>query len=181
MPRALDLALRVTRLMTGVVSTLRVNKERMAAELTKGFSQATDLAEFVVQRCHLDYRAAYVVVGETVRTASRQGLRGIDITGEMLDQAALEHRGQTLGLTGADLTSVLDPKQIVMTRTSEGGAARAAVQAMIGSCRDQVADLRTTVERWRSSVERAEAKLLADAAAAAGTSGTSATRPGARP
>ncbi len=128
-PRALDLAIRVTRLMTGVVSTLRVNKERMAAELTKGFSQATDLAEFVVQRCRLDYRAAYVVVGETVRTASRQGLRGIDITGEMLDQAALEHRGHTLGLTGADLTCGArpetdrhDPHQRRRGRPGRGGS-----------------------------------------------------------
>jgi argininosuccinate lyase len=163
-PRALDLAIRVTRLMTGVVSTLRVNKERMAAELTKGFSQATDLAEFVVQRCGLDYRTAYVVVGETVRAASRQGMRGVDITGDMLDQAALEVRGATLGLSGTDLREVLDPRQIVMTRTAEGGAAPEAVEAMIVSCRTQLAELRTTVARWRSALERAEDALLAEAA-----------------
>ncbi|MDQ1413144.1 MAG: argininosuccinate lyase [Acidimicrobiaceae bacterium] len=167
-PRALDLALRVTRLMTGVVSTLRVNKERMAAELTKGFSQATDLAEFVVERCGLDYRTAYVVVGETVRRASRRALRGVDITGEMLDDAALEYRGHTLGLAGTDLTAVLDPRQIVMTRTGQGGAAPAAVEAMIGSCRTQIAELRTTTGRWRASIEAAEADLLAQATTGAG-------------
>jgi argininosuccinate lyase len=173
-PRALDLALRVTRLMSGVVGTLRVNKERMAAELTKGFSQATDLAEFVVQRCGIDYRTAYVVVGETVRAASRRGLRGIDITGEMLDEAAMEHRGRTLGLAGTDLRQVLDPRQIVMTRTGEGGAAPTAVEAMIGSCRAQIAELRTTTSRWRSSIDRAETELLALAAAgAAGAAGAS--------
>ena len=167
-PRALDLALRVTRLMTGVVSTLRVNKERMAAELTKGFSQATDLAEFVVERCGLDYRTAYVVVGETVRNASRRGLRGVDITGEMLDAAAREHRGHSLGLAGTDLTAVLDPRQIVMTRTAQGGAAPAAVEAMIGSCRAQIADLRTANRRWRTSIDQAETELLAHATTGAG-------------
>jgi argininosuccinate lyase len=170
-PRALDLALRVTRLMTGVVSTLRVNKERMAAELTKGFSQATDLAEFVVQRCGLDYRSAYVVVGETVRAASRRGLRGVDITGEMLDAAALEHRGRTLDLAGTDLTSVLDPREIVMTRTAEGGAAPRAVQSMIDSCRAQIAALRADNERWRASIDGAETELLARAAARAASAG----------
>ncbi|MDQ1393414.1 MAG: argininosuccinate lyase [Acidimicrobiaceae bacterium] len=162
-PRTLDLALRVTRLMTGVVSTLRVNKERMAAELNKGFSQATDLAEFVVQRCGIDYRTAYVVVGETVRAASRRGLRGVDITGEMLDDAAVEYRGHTLGLAGTDLTAVLDPRQIVLTRTAQGGAAPAAVDAMIGSCRAQIADLRAATTTWRSSVDGAETELLAQA------------------
>ncbi len=162
-PRSLDLALRVTRLMTGVVSTLRVNKERMAAELNKGFSQATDLAEFVVQRCGIDYRTAYVVVGETVRTASRGGLRGVDITGEMLDAAAVEYRGHTLGLAGIDLTAVLDPRQIVLTRTAQGGAAPAAVEAMIASLRAQIADLRVATTTWRSSIDGAETELLAQA------------------
>lgn len=162
-PRALDLAIRVTHLMTGVVSTLRVNKERMAVELTKGFSQATDLAEFIVQRCRIDYRTAYLVVGETVRAASRAGLRGVDITGEMLDDAARHHCGHPLGLAGTDLTAVLDPRQIVMTRTAVGGAAPEAVDAMITSCRTQVADLREATRRWRAALDQAEANLLATA------------------
>ncbi|MGH9126364.1 MAG: argininosuccinate lyase, partial [Acidimicrobiales bacterium] len=159
-PRSLDLAVRVTRLMTGVVSTLRVNKDRMAEELAKGFSQATDLAEYVVQRCGLDYRTAYVVVGETVRAASRAGLRGLDITGEMLDEQAERLRGHSLGLAGTDLAEVLDPRRIVMTRTSEGGAAPEAVEAMIRSCRGQLDKLRKTAERWRTSFDRAEQELL---------------------
>ena len=47
-PRALDLAARVTRLMSGVVGTLRVNADRMADALASGFTQATDLAEHIV-------------------------------------------------------------------------------------------------------------------------------------
>src|SRR5262249_33854637 len=41
-PRALDLAVRATRLTTGVVRTLEVNSGRMRAALESGFSQATD-------------------------------------------------------------------------------------------------------------------------------------------
>ena len=50
-PRALDLALRTTRLTTGVVRTLQVNAARMWAALECGFCQATDLAEYVMQTC----------------------------------------------------------------------------------------------------------------------------------
>ena len=84
-PRALDLAIRITRLTTGVVRTLRVNAARMARGLDAGFTQATDLAEYVMQTCGVDYRTAYQVVGRTVREASRQGIAGRDITGAMLD------------------------------------------------------------------------------------------------
>ena len=92
-PRALDLALRVTRLMTGVVRTLQVNADRMRAALDAGFSQATDLAEYIMQTCGVDYRSAYQVVGRAVRQASAAGLRGVDIDGAMLDAAAAEVTG----------------------------------------------------------------------------------------
>jgi argininosuccinate lyase len=127
--------------------------------LLGGFSQATDLAEFIVQRCGIDYRTAYVVVGETVRTASRSGLRGVDITGEMLDQVAAR-LGRPLDLTGTDLSAVLDPRQIVLTRTAQGGAAPAAVQSMIDSCRATIARLRSESSGWRATFDTAEQSLL---------------------
>ena len=122
-PRALDLAARVTRLMSGVVGTLRVNTHRMADALAGGFTQATDLAEHIVQVCRIDYRTAYVIVGATVRSAAAMGLRGVDITGEMLDNASIAHQGRPLGLAGHDLSAVLDPRLIVSTRSARGGAA----------------------------------------------------------
>ncbi len=72
-PRSLDLAARVTRLMGGVVATLRVRPERMWESLVSGFSQATDLAEYVMLTCQVDYRTAYYVVGSAVRDACTKG------------------------------------------------------------------------------------------------------------
>ena len=129
-PRALDLALRATRLSTGVVRTLQVNAERMRAALDSGFSQATDLAEYIMQSCAIDYRSAYRVVGHAVRQASAAGLRGADIDGAMLDAAAAEVTGHPLGLAGRDLSAALDPWQIVASRTALGGAAPGEVRRM---------------------------------------------------
>ena len=159
-PRALDLAARVTRLMSGVVGTLRVNTHRMADAVAGGFTQATDLAEHVVQVCRIDYRTAYVIVGATVRAAAAMGLRGVDITGEMLDNASIEHQGRPLGLAGHDLTAVLDPRQIVFTRSARGGAAPDAVGAMVESCRASAAGMHAEADRWRASFDAAEAALL---------------------
>ncbi|MCA1720337.1 MAG: argininosuccinate lyase, partial [Actinobacteria bacterium] len=103
-PRALDLTLRITRLITGVVATLRVNPDRMAEELRVGYTQATDLAEHLVQTCGVDYRTAYLVVGRVVRAASRAGIPGGEITGVMIDRAAEEHTGRSWGLAGTDLS-----------------------------------------------------------------------------
>jgi argininosuccinate lyase len=162
-PRALELARRVTRLMRGVVATLGVNADRMWESLESGFSQATDLAEYVMQACGIDYRSAYLVVGSAVRAASREGRRGIDLTGERLDTAARETIGRPLGLAGRDLSEVLDPRAIVHTRTSAGGAAPQVVRGMAETCSRDAARLRSLAEESRRAMDRAEAALLSRA------------------
>jgi argininosuccinate lyase len=167
-PRALDLCIRVTRLMSGVVRTLRVNARRMREELDAGYTQATDLTEYIVQVCGVDYRSAYVVVGNTVREASRRGIPGKDITGELLDEAALAETGRAWGLSGHDLSGVLDPMQIVATRTATGGAAPSAVTTMITHCRERADELAATVAARRAELDAAVAALLDRARTVAG-------------
>ncbi|MFW6090972.1 MAG: argininosuccinate lyase, partial [Actinomycetota bacterium] len=162
-PRALDVAARATRLMRGVVATLEVNAERMAAALLDGFSQATDLAEYVMQECRIDYRTAYHVVGDTVRRASRDGLRGVDITAHMLDDAAKERLGHGLGLSDDDLAAVLDPEAIVRSRTVDGGAAPETVRAMAGRCAGEADRIADEAARAAASYQRVE-NALVDAA-----------------
>jgi argininosuccinate lyase len=164
-PRSLELAARVTRLMSRVVATLGVRPERMWESLVAGFSQATDLAELVMQGCTVDYRTAYQVVGAAVRAAARRGLAGVDLTGEMLDEAARGEIGRPLGLAGARLTEVLDPRAIAFGRTSTGGAAPEVVHEMAGSCRVEAEGLRKESARREARYRSAEERLIRLAAA----------------
>ncbi len=167
-PRSLELARQMTRLMTGVVETLETHPERMLASLDAGFSQATDLAEFVMARCDLDYRTAYVIVGEAVRRASREGRRGVDLTARLLDEAAAERTGRPLGLVDADLAEVLDPRAIVATRVGIGGAAPDVVCSMARSCVEQAGERRGEAARRLATFEAAEDRLLQRAREVAG-------------
>jgi argininosuccinate lyase len=162
-PRSLDLALRATRLSTGVVRTLGVNAERMRAALDSGFSQATDLAEYIMQSCAIDYRSAYRVVGHAVRQASAAGLAGVDIDGAMLDAAAAEVTGHPLGLAGRDLSAALDPWQIVASRTALGGAAPGEVRRMAAEADAEASRLAGEARRWRDTYRAAEDALLESA------------------
>ena len=178
-PRALDLALRTTRLTTGVVRTLEVNAARMRAVLESGFSQATDLAEYVMQTCGIDYRSAYRVVGHAVRQASTAGLRGSDIDGVLLDASATEVIGRPLGLTGHDLSAALDPWQIVVSRTTLGGAAPGEVTRMAEQATAEADALADEARRWRDTYQAAEDALVA--AARRGAAGLPPEDPGVSP
>jgi len=144
-----------------------VNADRMWAALEGGFSQATDLAEYVMQACDVDYRTAYQVVGIAVRRAGREGLRGLDLDGGMLDAAAVEFRGEPLGLAGKDLTEVLDPRAVVETRTAPGGAAPPVVERMARDCERQAERQRSLTRARRAAVRDAEERLVARATAVA--------------
>ena len=69
----------------------------MWQRLEEGYTQATDLAEFVMLRCGVDYRAAYLIVGEVVRERSRRGIRGVDITPADLDAPPIGGRALRWG------------------------------------------------------------------------------------
>jgi len=166
-PRALDLALRTTRLTDGVVRTLQVNSVRMWKALESGFCQATDLAEYVMQTSAVDYRTAYQVVGVAVREANAAGLRGIDLDGERLDAAAVEHTGRAIGMAGRDLTEVLDPRRIVETRTAEGGAAPPVVEQMAADCRRRAGEFAGLAAARTAGFAEAEGMLLTTAGALA--------------
>lgn len=172
-PRAVDLALRVTTLMSAVVRTLQVNPQRMLEELLRGYTQSTDLAEHLTQIRTVDYRTAYFVVGDVVRDASKAGIRGLDLTAEMVNQAALRRTGATWGLLDTDLQAVLDPERIIASREALGGAAREAMHQMLRTTATDAAEIEASARARLAGFAAAEDALI--------TRARSIVRPGTQP
>jgi argininosuccinate lyase len=170
-PRALDLSQRVTRLMSGVVRTLKVHPDRMESELYRGYAQSTDLAEYLTVSCGVDYRTAYVVVGNAVREASKAGIPGRELTVEMINAAAQAHAGSSWNIGADELAQILDARQIVNSRQAVGGAAPEAFAAMIASSSLRVNELRDLAQRKLAGYDAAETELLDRARATARRTG----------
>lgn len=162
-PRALDLSIRVTALMSGVVRTLKVHPDRMREQLVRGYAQSTDLAEHLTQICHVDYRSAYQVVGDVVRAASRDGVPGTALTAAMVNAAAQTRTGGSWGVTDADLAPVLDPEQIVASRQAVGGAAPDPIAHMLAMTSAAADDVAALAGLRRDAFAAAEASLVARA------------------
>lgn len=162
-PRALAAAVRTTRLTTGVIRTLDVHPERLWSTLVGSFAQASDLAEYLMLSCRLDYRSAYHVVGHAVRTAARQGLRGVDLNPAALDAAAVTVLGQPLGLDAGSLARVLDPREVVRSRTARGGAAPAEVCRMAAACTADATELGQRAHARREHFQASRQALIAAA------------------
>ncbi|MGQ0611047.1 MAG: argininosuccinate lyase [Paracoccaceae bacterium] len=109
--------------MTGMVGDLTANRDALKAAAASGFSTATDLADWLVQRLGLPFRQAHHITGALVALAERQGCDLPDLT---LDEMRAAHPGIT-----ADVYSVLGVENSVRSRTSYGGTAPDQVRAQI--------------------------------------------------
>ncbi len=133
-PRALDDVCRTTRLMAGVVEGLTFDTALMAARAGRGFTQATDLAELVMQSDGLSYRQAHRLVALAVRLEIEADPDAHRVSAARLEAAAAEVLGRPLRLEAAALQSLADSAEVVGTRKGFGGAAAEPVEAMIAEC-----------------------------------------------
>jgi argininosuccinate lyase len=167
----LELTKRSAVLMAGVCSSLLVKPAAMARWVEAGFTQATDLAETLMQACNLDQRTAHRMVGSLVRELLQQGKTARDITPDMLDELANSLIGRSLQLSTETLAAALDPIAIVNTRTGIGGAAPARVHEMIAECRADVERQRAWIAETTKRLDDVETKLIARARRLAHESG----------
>jgi len=119
----LDLALPV---MSGVIETLNINADKMAAQLEPGLL-ATDLADYLVKR-GLPFRQAHHIIGEVVQTAENQGVEITDLT--LADLQGISD------LFGDDVTAVFNFQSSLNSRDVPGGTSERALQAQLEAARE---------------------------------------------
>lgn len=110
------------RCMEGMVETMKVNEEAMAAQAKKGYLAATDVADYLAKK-GLPFRKAHEVVGHLVLLCDK---RGCD-----LDDLTLEDFQAESPLFEADITECLDLPSIVAARTTYGGTGHEAVRTQM--------------------------------------------------
>jgi argininosuccinate lyase len=121
---ALDLSLAAT---TGMVRDLRPDRERLRAAAQRGYSTATDLADWLVRVARLPFRDAHRVAGAIVRRAETLGCGLADLP--LAEMRAIEPA------IGEAVYEVLDIDRSLASRTSFGGTAPACVRAAVAAAR----------------------------------------------
>ncbi len=130
---SIDQLLVLVPAVTGMVSTLRFDTEKLAAQAPLGFSLATDVADWLV-RHRVPFREAHEVSGACVRFCEERGLELSDLTGEQL--AGIDRR-----LT-ADVREVLTVQGSIDSRNGRGGTATARVGEQLSEITEQLTKLR---------------------------------------
>ncbi|WP_218904251.1 argininosuccinate lyase [Allostreptomyces psammosilenae] len=118
---------------TGMIATLRVNRERMEELAPAGFSLATDIAEWLVRQ-GVPFRVAHEVAGECVKFCEPRGMELDELTDEQL-AAISEH-------LRPEVREVLDVRGALASRNGRGGTAPERVAEQLAEVRADLATQR---------------------------------------
>lgn len=124
--------------MTGLVSTLTFHEDRMRELAPRGFTLATDLAEWMV-RHGVPFREAHEASGACVRIAEKRGVDLVELTDEELadvDQRLKPSVREVLTIDGA-----------VASRATKGGTAGVRVAEQRETVRERAAAARTWAQK----------------------------------
>jgi len=124
---ALDLAIAA---MTGMIADLSVNKPEMRDSAAKGFSTATDLADWLVRTLNMPFRDAHHVTGSLVAAAEAKGCD--------LDGLTLEEMQKAEPKITDEIFEVLGLDNSVKSRTSFGGTSPDNVRAQVAFWQEQL-------------------------------------------
>lgn len=110
------------KVMTGMIKTLSVHPDKMAAATKNDFSNATELADYLATK-GIPFRQAHAIVGNLVYEGLQSGKNLQDIS--LADYQKIDSRIEK------DVYQVLDPRVTVQRRTSLGGTGFDQVKAQI--------------------------------------------------
>ena len=128
---SLDTVTAAVRVFAGMIPQLTVNPDAMYQAASRGFSTATDLADYLVRK-DIPFRDAHEIVGKAVQEAEQAGCDLSDMPIESLQQFSSE--------IDRDVYDVLTLEGSVRARDHVGGTAPDQVLSAISKVREQLAN-----------------------------------------
>ncbi|WP_064092631.1 argininosuccinate lyase [Rossellomorea aquimaris] len=110
------------KIFTGMISSMKVNKEQMEEAVGNDFSNATELADYLATK-GIPFRQAHEIVGKLVLYCIEKGC--------YLKDVSLKEYGEFSSLIEEDIYSILTPYSAVERRKSYGGTGFEQVKVQI--------------------------------------------------
>jgi argininosuccinate lyase len=137
-PGTIDVAISVTKLMAGIISTLVPQRKTMSLYVTQGFGTMTDVADMLVKNSKISFRQAHDIIAKTVTKAISEGKTANQITQYAIREAAPKSIEKKLVISEEQLQMAIDPFANIQRRCGIGGPAPVEVKRMISDRRIRI-------------------------------------------
>ena len=157
---ATDDAARALVLFAGVMDACEVMTDRMAERAASDFLTVTELADSLVRREGVNFRAAHHLVSATVKAlAGKYSASAMAATVEALAPA---HFGRPLQISHEDLLQALDPRHFVNIRNIPGGPSPEALRPALRLAHEHLSETRSWIGEKASALEAYPARIKAE-------------------
>jgi argininosuccinate lyase len=131
--RALGEALGAVEVVSGAITSMIVQAQRMRDNCAGEFSGATEIANFLVKDHGLDFRSGYQVVASLVRIACEKGMRPAEVDAKFVDEVARAEIGRPVGMSDALVRQALDPAGNVELKVTVGSPCLSEMTRMLAA------------------------------------------------
>jgi argininosuccinate lyase len=160
--RCFDATRTSLEVMTGVISTLKVNGDRMAEAVRGSFTYAVDMAEGLVSEAGISFRESYRLVASLVREAIQRGISLSELEPQDLAEASMRVLGRRIEVGRDFIREVTDPRGSLLRRRSQGSPNPEETSRMIRERKAKLEELRKLLAERRGRLEEAK-RLLREA------------------
>lgn len=162
LPRTIHKTTKAIFLFDVILTSAQFNKAKMLKTLEQGFSQMTDIADYLIIEEKIDYRSAHQIVGSVVTSLLEQGKCGKDVTVDEIKNAAKMLDITINTLDELQLVKLIDFRNIVNNRTSFGGASNFNVEELLRNNKAFIDSKAVFFATKRESMQNALNTLLAE-------------------
>lgn len=117
-------------LMNQLIREVSVLKENFWKQIISSDAYATDIADEILKQGSFNYREAHQIVGKVTRLLLDKGLNLKDMEPNDLNMASIEITGKKINIDRQAINKLLNPKEVVASRTTKGGAAISELEKM---------------------------------------------------
>jgi argininosuccinate lyase len=145
-------------MLSELVKNLKVNKNVFSKPVLK-FATTTELANMLVKKYNVPFRASHKIVGTVVKTLLDKKMALSDLTPELLNKTAKDVAGITLAVKLADIKDSVDPQKFVESHKTMGGPAPAEVKRMLKNRKQLTSQSKTSLKEKIEMLEKADQQL----------------------
>ncbi len=136
-----------------------VDDDLALADLNKGYSTSTDIADTLYREARVPFRAAHAYAKRVVEAARQSKIPMLDVSDRLLKKMYRETVGANLPIPVQKIRAAMDPRHFVAVRNAIGGPAPDAVRSSIDRQREALNRDARWLKVRRAMLQDAEYRL----------------------
>ena len=147
------------RLLNVTLGTLNVKKPRMLKMAASNFCTVTELANTLVRKDGISFRAAHEIVALVVDKQLKADKTADQIDSRVVDEASEELFGKAVGLSDEEIRLALDPTRSVYARVQKGGSAPSEASRQLNLIERRINEDEALINERETQIQHAKDEL----------------------